>query len=338
MTNTITADAVALQERDEFRPDGWLKVIAPAKVNLHLAIGAKRADGYHEAATVMHALNLHDVVYLRRSMPDEQPAGCRAGSGRVVPTVHMVAGDPSIVLPELSSADNLAARAVVVLADALQLPEDATNLQIRIEKSIPAQAGLGGGSTNAAAALVGAARLWSLPADDPAIEQVAKTLGADVAFFLRGGCAYLEGTGDTFVHALQPSKQAVALVKPEGGVSTAQAYRQFDERPTYADDDLAADVRQALAADDVQLYNNLAAASEIIMPQLADAREWLAGQEGVCGSLLCGSGAATFALCDDFSAACRVVAAARKRGWWARTSSLGSARVMVSSFTGGVSA
>ena len=225
MTNTITADAVALQERDEFRPDGWLKVIAPAKVNLHLAIGAKRADGYHEAATVMHALNLHDVVYLRRSMPDEQPADCRAGSGRVVPTVHMVAGDPSIVLPELSSADNLAARAVVVLADALQLPEDATNLQIRIEKSIPAQAGLGGGSTNAAAALVGAARLWSLPADDPAIEQVAKTLGADVAFFLRGGCAYLEGTGDTFVHALQPSKQAVALVKPEGGVSTAQAYR-----------------------------------------------------------------------------------------------------------------
>ena len=66
----ITADAVALQERDEFRPDGWMKVIAPAKVNLHLAIGGKRADGYHDAATVMHALTLHDVVYLRRKQPD----------------------------------------------------------------------------------------------------------------------------------------------------------------------------------------------------------------------------------------------------------------------------
>ena len=71
----ITADAVALQERDEFRAQGWLKLIAPAKVNLHLAIGARRDDGYHDAVSVMHALNLHDVVYMRRKPADaEEPA------------------------------------------------------------------------------------------------------------------------------------------------------------------------------------------------------------------------------------------------------------------------
>lgn len=314
-TVNITADAVALQERDEFRADGWVKVISPAKVNLHLAIGKRRADGYHEASTVMHALNLHDVVYLKRA---EGPQGsCR-----------MVAmGD--LEIPPISTEDNLAMKAVVKLAKALAIPADDAHVDIRIEKNIPAQAGLGGGSSNAAAALVGAASLWGVDAEHPAIEATARTLGADVAFFLHGGCAYLEGTGDTFVHRLAPSKRCVALVKPDGGVSTADAYRRFDAQPLYLADDKAAAVKAAQVADEVDLYNNLAAASEALMPKLAEIRAWLAERPQVEGVLLSGSGAATFAVCANFEASCAVVAAARERGWWARSTSLGSIGAVV---------
>ena len=316
-TTDITADAVALQERDEFRSQGWLKLISPAKVNLHLAIGKRREDGYHEAATIMHALNLHDVVYIRHKLFDAPDQG--------MPTVRMIScGD--VVAPDLPSDDNIASKAIRALAQ--RIGRANAGLEVRIEKNIPAQGGLGGGSSNAAAALVGAARLWNLEPDDPAIEDAARLLGSDVAFFLHGGCSYHEGTGEVFVHSLAPSKRAVALVKPEGGVSTAEAYRTFDAEPHDVPNSVADAARLAGAADDVALFNNLAPASETIMPELSRVREWLRMQPDVMDALLCGSGATTFAVCQDFAAACQVVAAARSLGYWARATSFGSLRVL----------
>ena len=314
----ITADAVALQERDEFRSLGWLKLIAPAKVNLHLAIGARRDDGYHDAVSVMHALNLHDVVYMRRKPADaDEPDK---------PLTRLVAcGD--VVVPDLPSCDNIATKAVVKLAE--RMGRHDAGIEIRIEKNIPAQGGLGGGSSDAAAALLGAAQLWGVDPADPAIEATARQLGSDVAFFLHGGCSCYEGTGDAFVRALKPSKRAIALVKPEGGVSTAEAYRTFDAQPQPVPADLAAQVHTASTADAIPLFNNLAPASEVLMPQLADIRAWLLAQPGVDSALLCGSGATTFAVCDGFARACQVVADARKQGWWARATSFGSARALV---------
>lgn len=317
-TTDITADAVALQERDEFRAQGWLKLVSPAKVNLHLAIGSRREDGYHDAATVLHALNLHDVVYMRRKLPDAVEP--------YQPTTWLVAcGD--VPVPDLPSEDNIATKAVLKLAE--RLGRDDAGVEMRIEKNVPAQGGLGGGSSNAAAALVGAAQLWGVAPDDPIIEETAQQLGSDVAFFLRGGCAYYEGTGDVFAHALEPSKRAIALVKPEGGVSTAAAYRAFDECPQAVPADIATQARSAVKGDDVALFNNLAPASEGLMPELADVRNWLKAQPGVSNALLCGSGATSFAICDDFAVACKVVADARKQGWWARATSFGSIRTMV---------
>lgn len=316
-TTNITADAIALQELDEFRAQGWVKLLAPAKVNLHLAIGARRDNGYHDADTVMHALNLHDVVYMRR-----KPGG---GTG---PEARMVArGD--IVVPDLASEDNIVCKAIKALAAATGHLDDCA-IEVRIEKNIPAEAGLGGGSADAAASLVGAAKLWGLDPDDPAIESAAREIGADVAFFLHGGCAFLEGTGGTFVHALVPSKKSIVLVKPSTGVSTGAAYRAFDENPHFLDSDVAKQVRNATTADDIAPYNNLAEASERLMPELAEIRTWLESQAGVESALLCGSGSCTFAVCEDFASACRVAADARKRGLWARTTSFGSTRAAAS--------
>ena len=117
-------------------------------------------------------------------------------------------------------------------------------------------------------------------------------------------------------------------MKPEGGVSTGAAYRTFDDDPQCSSPEQAAWVAEAATADAVPLYNNLAAASETLMPQLAEIRAWLEGLPGVEGALLCGSGSCTFAVCSDFASACHVVAQARERGLWARTSSFGSARAI----------
>ena len=314
----ITADAMALQERDELRAQGWLKIVSPAKVNLHLAIGARREDGYHQASTVMHALNLHDVVYMRRKLPDAPDQG--------LPTVRMVScGD--VVAPDLPSSSNIAFKAVCALAKLVGYED--TGVEIRIEKNIPAQGGLGCGSSNAAAALLGAAQLWGLSPDDPAIEQAACSLGSDIAFFLHGGCSYYEGTGEIFVRSLAPSKRVLALVKPEGGVSTAEAYRTFDANPAPIPADMAENACEAACADEVMPFNNLAPASETLMPKLSEVRQWLERQPGVHSALLCGSGATTFAVCDDFTCACKVVTEARKLGLWARATSFGSLRAML---------
>ena len=311
----ITADAMAIQEKDAFREQGWLKLIAPAKVNLHLGIGARRADGYHDAVTVMHAINLHDTVYARRLPPDVGPGNA--------PVIRMVAcGDVSV--PDIPSESNIASKAIRALADEIGTSD--IGIEVRIEKNVPAEGGLGGGSSDAAATLLAAASLWGVAADDPAVERAAQKLGSDVAFFLHGGCSLYEGTGEVFVRSLTPSKKAVALVKPNAGVSTAEAYRAFDADPIAIPPDIAENAQQAGTADQVVLFNNLAPASEGLLPELAHIRAWLREQQGVQDALLCGSGATTFAVCDSFSAACSVVAAARKLGHWARTTSFGSIR------------
>lgn len=319
----ITADAVALQERDEFREAGWLKLIAPAKVNLHLAIGSRRPDGYHEAVSVMHALNLHDIVYARRITD----LGANGETGKSQPHVRMI-GCGDVAAPDVATENNLAARAIVALAETCDRPTRDKAIELRIEKNIPAQGGLGGGSTNAAATLVAAAHLWGLDPHDSRIEQTARSLGADVPFFLHGGCSVYTGTGDTFVRALAPSKQAVALVKPEGGVSTAQAYRAFDEAPVAIPTQAVKNAQEAHSATDIAPFNNLASAAESIMPELTEVRQWMSSRLGENNVLLCGSGATTFGICDDFATATSVVAQARKQGWWARATSFGSARVM----------
>ena len=371
----MVATAQAVQQAgDAWRGPGAVKLIAPAMVNLFLGIGARREDGYHEAVSFLHAIALHDVLYLRRAAgrpsAGEVGAQAAAAAGTSVPrgtagasaardaagtsaardaagtsdaaddatalagpahnvSVRMecIAREGLAPLP-VAASENIVFRAIDALAHEVGRTEP-DFLEVRLEKHIPHQAGLGGGSSDAAAALLGMARLWEIGPDDPALERVAHRLGSDVAFFLQGGCACFEGTGERFAHALEPMKRSLVLVRPVKGVSTAEAYRMFDEAPLPIDEGCLQQAKQAACASDVPLFNNLASASERLMPELDEVKAWLQSQPGVEGVLLCGSGSTTFAVVNGVNEACRLTAAAQARGWWARSTTFGSLRAAI---------
>lgn len=285
---------------------------AHAKVNLVLSVtpGA-RPGGYHEVRTVMCALDLADEVELH---------GLQAGRGLVFscePDPLPAGADPSA---------NLAYRAATEMARAYGRPCD---VRVSVRKAVPSQAGLGGGSSDAAAAIRGLARLWDVRLDDPRTVEVARSLGADVAFFLHEVPSYLDGRGDVLRETFLPFSAPVVLVKPDEGVSTGACYRLLDEMATPApplDETLAALRAHDVAAVLAGVANNMEPAAVRLAPPLREVFSFLrgAGVEWAGGPLLCGSGSCVCAFAPDAAAAERVAHEARRRGWWAcATSTLG---------------
>ena len=318
--NLLAAAREAQWSAAAFMGPNTMKLVSPAKVNLLLAIGARREDGYHDADTIMHALALHDTLYLCAEDISADELAKRTAEGASREDVAVGGPADNLVMTidladrtgqdlAVPAADNLAFKAADRLSRAVgrDLPEA---IQLRIEKHIPAQGGLGGGSSNAAAVLVGLAKAWGLAADDERVADVARSLGADVAFFLHGGCALLGGVGEVLQRRLETSRRSVVLVKPAEGVCTAEAYKRFDAAPRPVPQDVLVCDLAATRADDVVLANNLAPAAEALLPELPSIREWLAEQAGSESVLLSGSGSATFALVDTFAGASRIATAA----------------------------
>lgn len=288
------------------------KIISPAKVNLVLAVGEKQESGFHEAQTIMHSLALHDTLSMRR-FNDE---GSGDGLQVMLKCESSFTIDPLLIKAE----ENIAYKAVVELAKALGRTQDET-IEMVLNKVIPAEAGLGGGSSNAAAALVGAATLWGVGMEDERVQEVASRLGADVSFFLKGGCARLSGKGDVFEAQLEPRSGFVLLVRPDAGVSTGKAYAAFDEDPVLPSSEYLSSIAALDAAADVSLYNNLEKAACSVTPVVAQVLEWgraAAGEEDV---VLCGSGSAVCCIFDSYQAACEASVEARKHEWWTRVTS-----------------
>lgn len=288
------------------------KIISPAKVNLVLAVGEKQENGFHEAQTIMHSLALHDTLSMRRF--DDEGSG--DGLQVMLKCESSFTIDPLLIKAE----ENIAYKAVVELAKALGRTQDET-IEMILNKVIPAEAGLGGGSSNAAAALVGAATLWGVGVEDERVQEVASRLGADVSFFLKGGCARLSGKGDVFEAQLEPRSGFVLLVRPDAGVSTGKAYAAFDEDPVLPSSEYLSSIAALDAAADVSLYNNLEKAACSVTPVVAQVLEWgraAAGEENV---VLCGSGSAVCCIFDSYQAACEASVEARKHEWWTRVTS-----------------
>lgn len=288
------------------------KIISPAKVNLVLAVGEKQESGFHEVQTIMHSLALHDTLSMRRF--DDEGSG--DGLQVMLKCESSFTIDPLLIKAE----ENIAYKAVVELAKALGRTQDET-IEMILNKVIPAEAGLGGGSSNAAAALVGAATLWGVGMEDERVQEVASRLGADVSFFLKGGCARLSGKGDVFEAQLEPRSGFVLLVRPDAGVSTGKAYAAFDEDPVLPSSEYLSSIAALDAAADVSLYNNLEKAACSVTPVVAQALEWgraAAGEENV---VLCGSGSAVCCIFDSYQTACEASVEARKHEWWTRVTS-----------------
>lgn len=288
------------------------KIISPAKVNLVLAVGEKQESGFHEVQTIMHSLALHDTLSMCRF--DDEGSG--EGLQVMLKCESSFTIDPLLIKAE----ENIAYKAVVELAKALGRTQDET-IEMILNKVIPAEAGLGGGSSNAAAALVGAATLWGVGVEDERVQEVASRLGADVSFFLKGGCARLSGKGDVFEAQLEPRSGFVLLVRPDAGVSTGKAYAAFDEDPVLPSSEYLSSIAALDAAVDVSLYNNLEKAACSVTPVVAQVLEWgraAAGEENV---VLCGSGSAVCCIFDNYQAACEASVEARKHEWWTRVTS-----------------
>jgi len=274
-----------------------IRVEAPAKLNLYLGVGNRRPDGYHDVQTVLVALDLHDSVTVRPA------AGL---SLRCEPDVG--------VPPE----ENLAWRAAVELSAATG--EDGA-VAIDVVKRIPAGAGLGGGSSDAAAVIAALAAHWGIPANAPVLESTAASLGADVPFLLRGGCALYAGRGDEYVRSLPVPAACFLLVNPGVPVPTAAAYAAFDRMlrprtPGVRDIGDALRLQRDAASLGSTLFNNMTEASTGLVPEIREALVFAAGSPGCRGAAMAGSGSTVFGVFDDLDATEAAAAAARERGWW----------------------
>lgn len=230
--------------------------------------------------------------------------------------------EPALDIP---AEKTLVARVTERLA--CELGQDC-DLRIRVKRNIPDKSGLGSSSTDAAAVLRALCSLWGVDALDARVVALAREAGADVAFFLNPVPSWLDGVGDCLRETFMPLPGlSVALVRPEGGVSTVEAYREFDavsEAPC-SPEALCALLRsgrvdaRSLAE---RLYNNLQPASERLQPQVREVRTWLEARPETVGTLMCGSGSCVFSLCERDDAAQAIARDARALGWWSCATNL----------------
>ncbi|OFK22156.1 4-(cytidine 5'-diphospho)-2-C-methyl-D-erythritol kinase [Olsenella sp. HMSC062G07] len=289
---------------------------APAKVNLHLGIYPGRDErGYHRADSIMVALDVADEV--RVSELDNAADG-DAPAADVFPRLTL---SEDVGVPASRNTAWVAARRLC------ETFGRSPRYAVRLTKRIPPRSGLGGSSSDAAGTILGLCRLWGMSpaqaAGDARVVRVARSVGADVPFFLRPDPTLLVGRGDVPARSF-PSLAGVpvVLLRPSCGVGTPEAYRAYDEAPSTPQD--PGPLEEALERGDVvrvaaSLHNNLAPAAERLVPACGEALSWLRAQRGVMGAQLTGSGSCAFAIVDGTPAARRVVRAARvwRPGWWA---------------------
>ena len=245
-------------------------VPAPAKLNLFLHITGRRADGYHLLQSVFMLVNWQDKLHFESTASAE---------------ISRQDLNPQAPLP----ADDLCVRA----AKALQTATGCTQgVRIAIDKHIPSQAGMGGGSSDAASTLIALNRLWNLQLNRTELAQIGIRLGADVPFFIRGENAWVEGIGE----AITPLTGAAALpassfwvVKPETGIDTQNIFTAADlQRNTNRA------IIEDFAADHYGFgHNDLQPVAEALCADVMQAKNWLNSQ-GLRATMT-GSGSAVFA-------------------------------------------
>lgn len=269
-------------------------VRAHAKVNLDLRVLGTRADGFHELRTVFQSLELHDTLTCV-SQPGPFKVICRT------------AGVPV-------DRNNVVWQAAIELWKELGRSGEPCGVRVTIQKQIPVQAGLGGGSANAAAALLALARMWG-GAPLTFLRELAVRIGADVPFFLSGGTALGLGRGEEIYPLVDLPPHWVVIVRPPYGVSTAEAYSWYDE-------DRAAGLREPRELQILpvpwptraaQMINDLEPPVVRRHPEIGALRTALR-DAGAVAAAMSGSGSAVFGLFRSRAAAKRAIRPLSKAG------------------------
>lgn len=266
-----------------------LSVLAPAKINLYLDVFARRADGYHDIESVMQTVSLFDrLTVIRNDTQDGKKISlsCRASG---IPT----------------DEKNLVWRAALRFFEMTQI--ETYDVAFILEKKIPSEAGLGGGSSDAAAALLALNRLYETALSLEELCALGAKLGADIPFCIKKGTVYATGIGDVMTSAPPMPDCAFLIAKPKGkGISTAEAYRAIDALPAENGENSFGRFKEALNACDLSLMSELLYNKfELVTPEhvgsAALKEKFL--QTGAYGALMSGSGSAVFAIYPDIASA-----------------------------------
>ncbi|MBQ8688502.1 MAG: 4-(cytidine 5'-diphospho)-2-C-methyl-D-erythritol kinase [Ruminococcus sp.] len=262
-----------------------LTLLAPAKINLALDIVGTREDGYHLLETVFQSVSIYDKITL--TLTEE--------SG-----IALTCNEPEIPCNE----KNLVWKAAAAFLKETGLT---CGVRIHLEKHIPSQAGMGGGSSDAASVLMGLNELTGKPLHPEDLCRLGVMLGADVPFFVYGGTAYAEGIGEKLTPLPAIPKLTLVVAKGSGGISTPEAYRAIDalENPEHphTQELKAAILRGALSEELWQYCGNLFEAVTKLQ-DVADIRSVMYDM-GAAFACMSGSGAAVFGVFADENAALR---------------------------------
>jgi len=282
-----------------------LVIDAPAKLNLFFEVLAKRPDGYHEIESLMCPIDLYDTLVFQTADDGRITLECESARA---PLDEESAGAGNVP----TGADNLVVRALQLVKDRCRVTAGAN---VRLIKRIPAAAGLGGGSSDAAAALVAANRLWGLNLPQAMLAAWGAELGSDVPFFLENGAAISRGRGERLSRAASLGPLWFVVVRPPQGLSTAAVYKRCRPAaaPRAVEPLLAALSRGDFRRAGALLHNQL-------QPAACELSPWIARLGGEFAALDClghamsGSGSSYFGLCRHAAHARRIARRLEARG------------------------
>ncbi|MFM7150880.1 MAG: 4-(cytidine 5'-diphospho)-2-C-methyl-D-erythritol kinase [Gemmataceae bacterium] len=271
-----------------------MRVRCPAKVNLFLEVTGRRPDGYHDLATLMVSVDLCDHQEMRAD-----PSG----------EIRLTTDAPGLS----TGPDNLICRAAEILRRRCGIQQ---GVAIRLQKRIPMEAGLGGGSSDAAGALAGLNELWELNLGREQLAEMGAELGSDVPFFFYGPAGWCTGRGEMVEPVKMGKSLDLVLATPTVGLSTREVYGSLKRGDGEAARD-GKNMREALQKGDIAelakgLYNRLEEPAMRLCPEAARLRETLL-RLNPAGVLLSGSGSTVFALTRDAAEAWQISRALTSR-------------------------
>lgn len=260
-----------------------MQISAPAKINLSLRVVRQRDDGFHEIESLIAPITLCDSLEIEHA-----------------PRFEFVCGDPALSTGD----DNLVVRAAKMFFAETKLP---ANVRIRLEKRIPHGAGLGGGSSDAAATLRALNQMFETNLSREKLCELAATIGSDVPFFVSLHVAICRGRGEIIDHVALPRRLNLVLFKPEFSVATAWAYSRWSDAHKISSANYE---RQEMSH--LLFFNDLERPVFEKFVFLAQLKSWLLRQPQVAVALLSGSGSTVFVVLRDDVVADDLISRARR--------------------------